>query len=126
MRGEMGKERGIIVNGFYVVVSQHYFLFNSEQNLSFGFRYPVIPFDYSDPKNITFFIGTDIELSPAFSLKGEMENIYLKQERWPEIFYNVAVDFNIVDLVSIDLEFKYSPSLGKMVRQLSIGYYTRF
>jgi hypothetical protein len=126
MKGEMGKVNGVIVNGFYAVVSYPYFLFQGEQNLSFGIRYPVIPFQYSNPRNITLFVGTDIEISPAFSIKGEMENIYLKEERWSEIFYNVGVDFNIVELISIDIEFKYSPSLEKMVRQLSIGYYTQF
>ena len=126
MTGDMGKINGVIANGFYAVASYGYYLLNNEQNLSFGFRYPFIPLDYSDPENITLFVGTDIELTPEFSLKGEIENIHFARERWEETYYNFALDFSVVDLVSIALEFKYSPSIDRMVRHLTIGYFTQF
>ena len=126
MKGEGGKVDGTIVNGPYLVVSHNYFLFRAEQNLSWGLRYPVIPIQYSSPENITFFVGTDIELSPGFSMKGEIENLHFVQGRWEENFYNLAFDFNVIDLLSIMLEFKYSPSIAKLERNLTIGYYTQF
>jgi hypothetical protein len=126
MKGEGGKVSDTIVNGAYLVVSHYYFLLRMEQNLSWGLRYPVIPIDYSRPENLTFFIGTDVELSPSFSIKGELENLHFVEGRWRENFYNLAFDFNIVDLLSIMLELKYSPSMDKLERILTIGYTTQF
>ena len=126
MTGEGGKVNGTIVNGAYFVVSHYFFLFRMEQNLSWGLRYPIIPIDYARPENMTFFIGTDVELSPMFSLKGEIENIHFVEGRWSENFYNLAFDFNVVDFLSIMLELKYSPSIDSVERILSIGYSTQF
>jgi len=126
MRGDLCKVNGIIVNGLYVVASYNYYLFRNEQSLSYGLRYPIIPFSYSDPENLTFFVGTDVELSPEFSINGEIENIRFAQGRWSDVYYNIGVNFNIVDLVSIALECKYSHSIDKMVRHLVIGYFTQF
>jgi hypothetical protein len=126
MTGEAGKVSDTIVNGVYLVVSHYYFLFRMEQNLSWGLRYPIIPISYSLPENLTFFIGTDVELSPAFSIKGEIENLHFVEGRWRENFYNLAFDFNIIDLLSIMLELKYSPSVDTVERILTIGYSTQF
>ncbi len=126
MRGELSKVDGTIVNGAYIVASNSYYLFRNEQNLSYGLRYPIVPFSYSKPENLTVFVGTDIELSPQFSFKGEIEDIRIAQGRWDEVWYNFGVNFNIVDLVSIDLEFKYSHSIDRLVRHLTIGYFTQF
>ncbi|KPJ86244.1 MAG: hypothetical protein AMS17_13355 [Spirochaetes bacterium DG_61] len=126
IKGEAGKVDDTIVNGPYLVVSHYYFLFRTEQNLSWGLRYPVVPLDYSKPENLTFFIGTDVELSPAFSIKAEIENLHFVQGRWQENYYNLAFDFNIIDLLSIMVELKYSPSVNVLERILTIGYYTQF
>jgi hypothetical protein len=77
MKGEINKVDGVTVNGLYIVASQSYFLFGYEQSLSFGFRYPIVPLDYSKPENLTLFFGTDLEVSPSFGIKGEIENIHL-------------------------------------------------
>ncbi|MCK4924785.1 MAG: hypothetical protein KAS61_07410, partial [Spirochaetes bacterium] len=98
----------------------------AEQNLSWGFRYPLIPISYSAPENITFFIGSDVELSPGFSLKGEIENVHFVEGRWQENYYNIGFDFNIIDLLSIMFELKYSPSVDVLERNLTIGYFTQF
>ncbi|MFW6181418.1 MAG: hypothetical protein ACOC8N_06685 [Spirochaetota bacterium] len=126
MQGEASKIDGVIVSGLYLVASHRYFLFRSEQNFSYGLRYPVIPFSHAQPENITAFAGTDIELSPAFSLKGEMENIRFVQDTWQEVFYNFGFSFNILEMVSLDLAFKYSPAQDTLIRHLTIGYYTQF
>ncbi len=126
MKGEEGKVNGTIVTGPYLVVSHVYYLFRTEQNLSWGFRYPLLPISYSDIENSTVFIGTDLELSPGFSLKGEIENIHFVQGRWKENYYNIGFDFTIVDLLSIMFELKYSPSVDVIERNLSIGYFTQF
>lgn len=126
MTGNMGKVDGSIVNGFYVVASQGFYLLGMEQGFSYGFRYPVIPLEYSDPENLTVFLGTDVQVSPEFSLKGEIENIHFARERWPENYYNFGANFNIVDLISISLDFKYTPLTKRMIRNLTIGYFTQF
>jgi len=126
MKGEAGKVNDTIVSGPYLVVSHYYFLLRMEQNLSWGLRYPIIPIDYSRPENLTFFIGTDVELSPVFSIKAEIENVHFVEGRWKENYYNLAFDFNIIDLLSIMLELKYSPSVDTMERILTIGYSTQF
>ncbi len=126
MKGEEGKVDDTVVAGPYLVVSHYFFLFRTEQNLSWGLRYPFIPISYSDPENITFFIGTDVELSPGFSLKGEIENVHFVQGRWQENYYNLGFDFNIIDLLSIMFELKYSPSVDVLERNLTIGYFTQF
>jgi hypothetical protein len=126
MKGDVNKMDGMTVNGFYIVASQRYFLFGNEQSFTYGLRYPVVPFDYSQPENLGLFFGTDISTGPTFSIKGEIENIYFSHDRWPEIFYNFAFDFNILDVVSIALEFKYSPSIDRMIRLLKIAYATQF
>ncbi|KPJ89122.1 MAG: hypothetical protein AMS17_03215 [Spirochaetes bacterium DG_61] len=126
MKGDVNKINGILVNGFYIVASQGYFLFGNEQSFIYGLRYPIVPLDYAKPENMTFFLGTDIATGPVFSIKGEIENIHFTQERWPETFYNFAFDFNILDVIAIALEFKYSPSIDRMIRLLRIGYTTQF
>lgn len=126
MKGDVNKVDGVTVNGLYIVASESYFLFGNEQSFSFGLRYPIIPLDYAKPENLTIFLGTDIAFGPAFGIKGEIENIHFSEERWSETFYNFSFDFNIVDVVFIALEFKYSPSIDKMIRLLRIGYTTRF
>ncbi|MFW6138783.1 MAG: hypothetical protein ACOC7U_06400, partial [Spirochaetota bacterium] len=126
MKGSENKIGDNLVNGFYVVASSSYFLFGGEQNFSYGFRYPIMPLHYSKPENATLFLGTDIELSPEFSVKGEIENIHFSQERWDETYYNLGFSFNIVDLISISIDFKYSPSIDRMIRLLNIGYTTQF
>jgi len=126
MKGQVNKIGNVTVNGIYVVSSQPYFLFGYEQALSFGLRYPVVPLDYSRPENLTLFVGTDLELSPGFGVKGEIENIHLTEGSWPQTFYNFSFDFNLVDLISLSMEFKYSPSIDKVIRILKIGYLTQF
>lgn len=126
MKGEEGKVNGSIVTGPYLVVSHTYYLFRAEQNLSWGFRYPLMPIDYSDIENSTCFIGTDIELSPGFSLKAEIANIHFVRDRWQENYYNLGFDFTVVDFLSIMFELKYSSSVNKIERNLTIGYFTQF
>jgi hypothetical protein len=126
LKGGEGKVDDTVVAGPYAVVSHYYFLFRAEQNLSWGFRYPLIPISYSAPENITLFIGTDIELSPGFSLKGEIENVHFVKGRWQENYYNIGFDFNVIDLLSIMFELKYSPSVDVLERNLTIGYFTQF
>jgi len=126
MKGDVSKVNDVIVNGIYIVSSQNYFLFGNEQNLSYGIRYPIIPLDYSHPENITLFVGTDISISPEFSIKGEIENIHLLKSRGAETFCNFSVDYNIGDLIALSLEFKYSTSINRVARLLRIGYATQF
>jgi hypothetical protein len=126
MKGDVNKVDGATVNGFYIVASQGYYLFGNEQSFSFGLRYPLVPLSYAKPENSTLFLGTDISTGPVFSIKAEIENIHFSEERWPETFYNFAFDFNILDVVSIALEFKYSSAIDKMIRLLKIGYKTQF
>ena len=126
MRGDVHRVDGQIVNGLYVVASQGYFLFGNEQYFFFGFRYPVIPLSFSHPKNTNLFFSTILEFSPEFSIKGEIENIYLTENRGAEIFYNLGAELNVVDLVTLGLDLKYSPSINRIVRILRIGYTTQF
>jgi len=126
MKGGISKINGVLVNGLYAVASQQYFLFGNQQTIFYGLRYPIIPLDYSRPENTSLFIGTDIILSPQFSIKGEIENFYLNQKRWDEVYYNFAFSVNIVDMISLSLEFKYSPHIDRFIRLLSIGYITQF
>jgi len=126
MKGRINKINGVLVNGLYIVASQQYFLFGNQQTFLYGLRYPIVPLSYSKLENTTLFVGTDLILSPQFSIKGEIENFYLNQKRWNEIYYNFAFNVNIVDMISLSLEFKYSPSIDRFIRLLSIGYITQF
>jgi hypothetical protein len=126
MRGEVHRVDGQTVNGLYVVASQGYFLFGNEQYFFFGLRYPVIPLSFSHPKNTNLFLSTILEFSPEFSIKGEIENIYFTENRGAEIFYNLGAELNVVDLVTLGLDLKYSPSINRIVRILRIGYTTQF
>lgn len=125
-KGEVNKVSGDTVNGFYIVSSLRYYLFGFEQGLSYGFRYPIIPLDFSKPENLSLFLGTDLSFSPSFGMKGEIENVYFSEDRWDEIFYNFSFDFYVAEFISFSLEFKYSPSIDRMVRLLRIGYMTQF
>lgn len=126
MRGELNKVGGVTVNGIYVVSSQDYLLFGNEQSLFYGLRYPIIPLSYSRPENMSLFVSTDLELSPEFSIKGEIENIHLSSERWQENFYNFSFGLNIVDLITLAIEFRYSPSIERVIRILRVCYTTQF
>jgi len=126
MRGDVHRIDGQVVNGIYIVSSQSYFLFETEQFFFFGLRYPVIPLSYSHPKNLNLFLSTVLEFSPEFSIKGEIENIYFTENRGSEIFYNLGFELNVVDLVTLGLDLKYSPSINRVVRLLKIGYTTQF
>jgi len=126
MKGEVNKVDGVTVSGFYAVASAGYFLFGNEQTFVYGLRYPIVPFDYSKPENMSVFIGTDIELSPSFGVKAEIENIRFEKDWWEETFYNFGFAFNVVDVLAIAIEFKYSPSIDRIVRLLRIGYSTQF
>ncbi len=125
-KGDVHKVDGSIVSGVYIVASQSYFLFGNEQYVFFGIRYPIIPLSFSHPSNTNLFVGTDVEFTPEFSMKAEIENIYLSEYRGSEIFYNLGVELNVVDLVTLGLELKYSPSINRIVRLLRIGYTTQF
>jgi hypothetical protein len=46
--------------------------------------------------------------------------------RWKENYYNLGFSFNIIDLLSIMIELKYSPSVDRLERLLTIGYFTQF
>jgi hypothetical protein len=125
-KGEVHKVDGVTVSGFYAVASAGFFLFRNEQAFVYGLRYPIVPFDYSKPENMSVFLGTDIELSPAFGVKAEIENIRFIKDGWEEIFYNFGFTFNVVDVLTLAIELKYSPSIDRIVRLLSIGYSTHF
>lgn len=125
-KGDVHKVDGSIVSGVYIVASQSYFLFGNEQYVFFGLRYPIIPLSFSHPRNTNLFIGTDVQFTPEFSIKAEIENIYLSEYRGSEIFYNLGVELNVVDLVTLGLELKYSPSINRVVRLLRVGYTTQF
>ncbi len=126
MKGGISKINGTLINGLYCVASQTYFLFGNQQTFYYGLRYPVVPLNYSRLKNLSLFISTDIILSPQFSVKGEVENIFFDTRRWDEVYYNLALSMNIVDMITLSLEFKYSPSIDRFIRLLSIGYITQF
>jgi hypothetical protein len=126
MTGDVHRVDGQVVNGIYIVASQSYFLFENEQYLYFGLRYPIIPLSYSHPRNINLFISTDLMFTPEFSVKGEIENIHFSENRGSEIFYNLGFELNIVDLVTLGLDLKYSPGINRVVRLLRIGYTTQF
>jgi len=125
-KGKTSKINGDTVSGFYVVSSLRYYLFGFDQGLSYGFRYPIMPLDFSKPENFSLFLGTDISFSPSFGVKGEIENFYFSEDRWDEIFYNFSFDFFVAEFISFSLEFKYSPSIDRVVRSLRIGYMTQF
>ena len=40
--------------------------------------------------------------------------------------YNLGFELNVVDLVTLGLDLKYSPSINRVVRLLKIGYTTQF
>ncbi|RKY02642.1 MAG: hypothetical protein DRP54_01375 [Spirochaetes bacterium] len=126
MKGELSKVNGTIVNGIYIVASQSYFFLGYEQMLNYGVRYPVMPVEYSRPENLSFFVGTDLEVSPEFSIKGEIENIHFGEGKWPLTFYNFGVTLNVADLISLSFEFKYSKSIDRVVRMLNIAYLSQF
>jgi hypothetical protein len=126
MRGDVHRVDGQVVNGIYIVGSQSYFLFDNEQYFYFGLRYPIIPLSYSHPRNINLFLSTELTFTPEFSIKGEIENIYFSENRGSEIFYNLGFELNIVDLVTLGLDLKYSPGINRVVRLLRIGYTTQF
>lgn len=126
MRGDINKVKGITVNGLYIVASHDFFLVGNEQSFSFGMRYPIIPLSYSSPENFSIFFGTDIAFSPVFGMKGEIENIKFSKDWWYETYFNFSFDFNIIDLISLSLELKYSPSISTIIRLLRIGYTTQF
>jgi len=126
MKGEVHKVSGVTVSGLYIVATSAYFLFGTEQSVSYGFRYPVVPFHYAKPENSSLFVGTDIEIGPAFGIKGEIENVRFDRDRWEETFYNLSFGFNVIDVLNLSLELKYSPSIDKLVRLLKISYTTQF
>ncbi|UCB46977.1 MAG: hypothetical protein JSV25_06045 [Spirochaetota bacterium] len=126
MTGDVHRVDGQVVNGIYIVASQSFFLFENEQYFYFGLRYPIIPLSYSHPRNINLFLSTDFMLTPEFSVKGEIENIHFSENRGNEIFYNLGFELNIVDLVTLGLDLKYSPGINRVVRLLKIGYTTQF
>lgn len=126
MKGELSKVNGAIVNGIYIVASQSYFFLGYEQMLNYGLRYPVMPVEYSKPENLSFFLGTDLEISPEFSIKTEIENIHFGESKWPLTFYNFGVTFNVAELISLSFEFKYSKSIDRVVRMLNIAYLSQF
>jgi hypothetical protein len=126
MKGEVNKIHGVTVSGFYAVGSTRYFFLKNEQSFTYGIRYPIVPVDYSRLENFSIFFGTDLELSRSFGVKAEIENIRIADEWWRETFYNLAFGFNIIDVLDLSLEFKYSPSIDRVVRLLRIGYTTQF
>ena len=126
MRGEINKVNGVTVNGLYVVGSSTFFLVGNEQSFTYGLRYPIIPLAYSKPEHMSVFIGFDMQFSPVFGMKGEIENVQFSKDWWYNAYYNLAVDFNIVDMINMAIEFKYSPSINTMIRLLRIGYTTQF
>jgi len=126
MKGEVSKVNGVTVSGLYAVGSAPFFLLRSEQSFTYGVRYPIVPVDYSKPENSSVFFGVDLELSPSFGIKAEIENLRFSDEWWRETFYNLAFGFNIVDVLALSLELKYSPSIDRIIRLLSIGYTTQF
>jgi hypothetical protein len=126
IKGEAGKQDGTLVSGLYAVASHRFYLFRNEQTFSYGLRYPVVPFSYSEPENASVFAGVDLEFSPAFSLKGEIENVRFVNDTWENVFYNFGFAFNVVDLVGLDVAFKYSPARDTLIRHLTIGYHTQF
>jgi hypothetical protein len=126
MKGEVHKVNGVTVSGLYVVGSARYFFLKNEQSFTYGIRYPIVPIEYSRPENFSIFFGTDIELSPSFGVKAEIENIRIADDWWRETFYNLAFGFNIIDVLALSLELKYSPSIDRVVRLLRIGYTTQF
>jgi hypothetical protein len=126
MKGEVNKVDGVTVSGLYAVGSARFFLFRNEQTFTYGVRYPIVPFDYSKLENTSIFFGTDLELSPSFGIKTEIENLRFADDWWRETFYNLAFCFNVVDVLSLSLELKYSPSIDRVIRLLQIGYTTQF
>jgi hypothetical protein len=126
MIGETTKVDGVTVNGLYLVATHGFFLFGNEQSFSYGIRYPVVPLDYSELGNTTIFFGMDFELSPAFGMKTEIENIHFDEGRLSETFFNLSFNLNIIDMLSIGFALKYSPSIESVIRQLGIGYTTQF
>jgi hypothetical protein len=126
MKGEVNKVNGVTVSGLYVVGSARYFFLRNEQSFTYGIRYPIVPIEYSRPENFSIFLGTDLELSPSFGVKAEIENIRFVNDWWRETFYNLAFGFNVIDVLTLSLEIKYSPSIDRLVRLLRIGYTTQF
>lgn len=100
-----------LVYGFYIAASKPIVLFNGEQNMHFGVRFPVLPkAAREEGKNITLYTGLNVIITPDWMLIGEMENFYVNKNRNDEIIYNLGSKFAFSEFLTISLNFQYTSS----------------
>ncbi len=121
-----------IVYGLYIAFSKPIILFQGEQYLHFGARFPLLPYEArKDGKNISLYTALNIIINPELMLAGEIENIYINGNRRNEILYNVGLKYNFTEALSITLNFQYTSSRAinpsdKATRSIFLEYQNIF
>ena len=111
-----------IIYGPYIAISRPIFLFNLEQHLHLGARMPVQP-NYI-PKDTALYFSFDFPIGffiPMF----EINHIYLSDNRWKEILFNIGIKLNIVENFSFEFNFLIDLQ-GKTSRVLVLEYINSF
>ena len=120
-----------LVYGFFAAATKPIDLFNGEQYLHFGVRFPILPRDARvGGKNISLYSGLNVFISTEIMLAGEIENIYFNGNNGKPI-YNLGVKYNFNEFLSLALNFQYTSSkevnpADKPSRSIRIGYQNIF
>ncbi len=121
-----------LVYGFYIVGSKPIILFQGEQYLHFGVRFPILPAAAREKgRNISMFLGLNIIFSPELMLIGEIENFYFNGNRSSEVIYNAGLKYAFNESLSLGLLFQYTKSreinpTDRPSRSISIEYQNIF
>jgi len=94
-----------MIYGPYFVLTHTFFLFHSEQYLSFGVRLPVQP--YFIPNDTSYFLSLDIPLGNSFRIKGEIERVFWNFSRSTKWMFNFGIRYTYNDQLGIELGFMW-------------------
>jgi hypothetical protein len=113
------------IYGVYAAGSYVYEVFRAKNIVSFGLRFPLLPSDFRNIANTSFYAGAT--LGTKFINAGfTVENMYLDFSRPEEILPSLVLNFTPIPSFSIGLSLQYLFSEDRVNRILILSYKTRF
>ena len=104
-----------VVFGPYIVITKPLFVFKQEQHIHLGVQMPLQPtVAWTDT---SLYWGIDWPIGSFFVPIFEMNKIYFKSDKLKDILYTIALRFNIVESLSVQLSLrlKYKSEIDRIV-----------
>lgn len=111
--------------GIYLSGGQSYTVFKSKNMFTFGFRFPLLPNDFRNITNSTFYLGATLG-TPVIRVGFTLENFFLDFTRIEEVLPSIILTFSPISSFELGIAIQYIIPQSSINRVLTIKYIASF